>query len=101
MIEDTLDSPYALSAESGNTTAMLEQQATESADNLPLKKQLTAHYVRQQNYPQALLIMEQIMAVDPDFDDQYASKAMLKIFILLGDGHELISQYRPLLRRYN
>jgi len=79
----------------------LEQQAARSADDLELKKQLSAHYVVQQNYAQALATLVMIMDIDQDFDDEYARTAMLKIFVLLGEEHELVNQYRPLLRRYN
>lgn len=82
-------------------TAIFEEQALESIDHLELKKQLSAHYVVQQNYRQALATLVAIMKADQNFDDQYARKAMLKIFILLGEEHELINQYRPLLHRYN
>ncbi len=91
----------ASSSDSEQTAAQLEKQAAESADNSELKKQLSAHYVVQQNYAQALATLAQIMEKDHSYDDNYARRAMLKIFVLLGEGDELISQYRPLLRRYN
>ncbi|NOZ36638.1 MAG: tetratricopeptide repeat protein, partial [Gammaproteobacteria bacterium] len=59
-------------------TAILEKQAVESGDYLELKKQLSAHYVVQQNYQQALATLVAIMEMDQNFDDQYARKAMLK-----------------------
>lgn len=78
----------------------IEQQVIESNNDLPLKKQLSAHYVGQQHYQQALATLVEIIETDQNFDDQYPRKAMLKIFILLGEDDELIGQYRPLLRRY-
>jgi len=91
----------ASSPDSEQAAAQLEKQAAESADNSELKKQLSAHYVVQQNYAQALATLAQIIEEDPAYDDDYARRAMLKIFVLLGEGDELISRYRPLLRRYN
>jgi len=91
----------ASSADSGQDTALLEKQAAASADNSELKRQLSAHYVVQQNYAQALATLAQIMENDQSYDDDYARRAMLKIFVLLDEGDELISQYRPLLRRYS
>ncbi|VAX12217.1 hypothetical protein MNBD_GAMMA24-1386 [hydrothermal vent metagenome] len=91
----------ANSSEPEQNTAILEEQTVTSGDYLELKKQLSAHYVVQQNYQQALATLVAIMDMDQNFDNQYARKAMLKIFVLLGNEHELISQYRPLLRRYS
>jgi len=90
----------ASGSDSEKDTAQLEKQAAASADNSELKKQLSAHYVVQQNYTQALATLAQIMENDQSYDDDYARRAMLKIFVLLGEEDELISQYRPLLRRY-
>ncbi len=91
----------ASNPDSEQNTAILEQQAIESDDDLELKKQLSAHYAVRHNYQQALSTLLAIMDMNQNFDDQYARKAMLKIFILLGGEHELINQYRPFLRRYN
>ncbi len=78
----------------------LTQRVEESAQDLKLKKQLSSFYVTQQDYEQALAMLVQIMKKDPSYDDDYARRAMLKIFVLLGEGDELINQYRPLLRHY-
>ncbi len=78
----------------------LEQRAAESADDLELKKQLSSYYVVQQNYARALATLAEIIEIERDFDEEYARKAMLKIFSLLATDDELIGQYRPLLRQY-
>jgi len=78
----------------------LEQRAAESADDLDLKKQLSSYYVMQQNYAQALATLAEIIEIERGFDEEYARKAMLKIFTLVAAEDELIGQYRPLLRCY-
>jgi len=100
MVELQAQLEFFAIAASINEPETLAQRAEESAQDLKLKKQLSSFHVTQQNYEQALATLAQIIENDQSFDDDYARRAMLKIFILLGEGDELISQYRPLLRRY-
>ncbi len=84
-----------------DNTETLQQQVENSPADPELKKQLSAYYVEQQNYEQALSTLVDIMEQDQNFDEEYARKAMLRIFALLGDEHALINEYRPQLRRYH
>ncbi len=84
-----------------DNTETLQQQVENNPTDPELKKQLSAYYVEQQNYEQALSTLVDIMEQDQNFDEEYARKAMLRIFILLGDEHPLINEYRPQLRRYH
>lgn len=90
---------YDLLDASRNRT-VLQQQLTEQPDNHDLRRQLIAHYVVEGDYTGALQELVDLMQREPGFADNYAQQAMLRVFIILGDGHPLISQYRTQLRRY-
>ena len=63
-------------------------------------QQLSAFYVLNKEYHLALELLVEIMERDKTFDDGYPRVAMLKIFKILGQGHDLVSQFRPSLRCY-
>ncbi len=69
-------------------------------DDMEAHKQLSAFYVIHQLYEKALQQLENMMELDKKYDDNYAQKAMLNIFKLLGEDHPLVAQYRPALKRY-
>ena len=79
----------------------LKTQLEASPQDVAVKQQLIAHYVIQQQYELALQQLVSIMDTEPGYADNYAQKAMLRIFNLLGSDHPLIALFRPALRRYN
>jgi len=64
------------------------------------RQQLVAQYVIQQMYEKALIELVNIMDIDPAYNENYAQKSMLKIFNILANDHELVTKFRPSLRRY-
>ncbi len=82
-----------------NIDALIKRVANVPAD-LKAKQQLAVHYVIQQQYEPALQQLADIMESDPAYNDNYARKAMLKLFDILGAENALVTQYRPLLKRY-
>lgn len=68
--------------------------------DVKLRAKLSAYYVLLQRYEESLLLLQQIMDIDRDYDEEYARKAMLRIINQLEDGHELINRFRTSLRRY-
>jgi len=78
---------------------LVEQTKKNDAD-LELKKQLIIGYVIEENFELALLQLVEMMEFDQSYANNYAQSAMLRVFILLGDSHPLISKFRPNLRRY-
>ena len=70
-------------------------------DDVGAKQQLIAHYVIQEQYESALQELVGIINIDPDYQDNYARKAMLRVFTILGSEHALVSEYRPNLKRYS
>jgi putative thioredoxin len=78
----------------------LNAQLKASPDDIEAKQQLIAHYVIQQQYEQAFEQLVNIMDTEPGYADNYAQKAMLRVFNLLGQKHPLVVKYRPALRRY-
>ena len=71
-----------------------------SPQDCAIKQQLIAHFVIRQQYDQALEQLVNIMDTEPGYADNYAQKAMLQVFNLLGSKHPLVAKYRPALRRY-
>jgi len=69
-------------------------------DDNEARQQLIAYYVIHQLYEKALNELVNIMDIDPAYNDNYAQKAMLKIFNILGNEHALIAKFRSNLRRY-
>lgn len=84
---------------SGDMEALL-QHVESNPDDLRARRQLAIQYVLRQQYEQALGQLVAIMEIEPEFQDNYPQKAMLKIFNILGKGHPMIAQYRPNLSRY-
>jgi len=80
--------------------AALNTRLESSPDDIEAKQQLTAHYVIAQQYEKALKQLVSIIDTDPGYADNYAQKAMLRVFNLLGSKHPLVAKYRPALRRY-
>lgn len=72
-----------------------------SPDDLDAKQKLIAHHVTQQEYEQALQELVSMMEQNPSYKENYAQKAMLKVFDIVGRDHELVSRYRSNLMRYS
>lgn len=79
---------------------ILQEQLTCRPEDLGLKRQLIARLVSQQQFEDALQWLAEIIDIDPGFEDNYAQQATLRVFAILGDGHPLIKQFQPGLRRY-
>ena len=91
---------FNLECDPGIQLDTLLKQVESSADNLETRQQLVACYVTQQMYEEALNELVTIMDIEPGYSDNYAQKAMLKIFNILGAEQQLVATYRPQLRRY-
>ncbi|VAW96528.1 hypothetical protein MNBD_GAMMA22-1754 [hydrothermal vent metagenome] len=69
-------------------------------DNLLMIKQMVAYFVVDKKYEQALLLIEKIIKLEFNYDNNFARSAMLHIFTLLGEDHNVIKKFRPLLLKY-
>lgn len=78
----------------------LQENLQSAADDLDVLKQLCIHSVAQQHYEQALQYLVRMMEIDHKFEQDYAQKAMLKIFNILGNADPLVNDYRAYLKRY-
>lgn len=78
---------------------MLENVESNKRD-LEAIQQLSAFYVLSKEYAIALQLLVDIMQVDQTFNAGYPRVAMLEIFNILGQGHGLVSKFRPTLRCY-
>jgi putative thioredoxin len=91
---------FYIDIEPSRNIAELNALLEASPQDWAIKQQLIAHYVIQQQFEQALEQLANIMETEPGYSDNYAQKAMLRLFNLLGPGHPLVATYRPALRRY-
>jgi putative thioredoxin len=91
---------FYIDIEPSRNIAELNALLEASPQDWAIKQQLIAHYVIQQQFEQALEQLVNIMETEPGYADNYAQKAMLRLFNLLGPGHPLVATYRPELRRY-
>ncbi|VAW92622.1 hypothetical protein MNBD_GAMMA23-2448 [hydrothermal vent metagenome] len=73
---------------------------SKNANDLLAKQQLSAFYVLNKEYATALQLLVDIMEIDKTYNDAYPRVAMLKIFNILGQDHELVAQFRASLRCY-
>jgi len=83
----------------GDVDALI-QHVESNPQDLKARRQLTIQFVALQEYEMALQQLVAIMELEAGFMENYAQKAMLKIFNILGKENPLISQYRPNLNRY-
>jgi putative thioredoxin len=91
---------FFMEISTANDITSLKTQIDASPEDNAAKQELIAHYVVNQQYEQALQELVNIMDTEPNYGDNYAQKAMLRIFNLLGSDHELVTRYKPALRRY-
>lgn len=91
---------FYLEIDSAIELEILRARIESATDDMEARQQLVAYYVVLQLYKEALDELVAIMEIDQGFNDNYAQKAMLKIFNILGSEKELAAKYRPYLRRY-
>ncbi len=78
----------------------LQKKYKKHQNNLLLIKQMSAYFVIEKKYELALLQLEKIIELECHYDKNYARIAMLHIFTLLGEEHNLKLKFRPLLVKY-
>lgn len=79
---------------------VLTERLTQFPDNLSTRKQLSAWYVVENNFEMAISELIRIIEIDKNYDEKYPKTALLKIFAILGKEHELVNQYRYILKQY-
>ena len=75
-------------------TATLEKQLREDPRNSEARYQLSAHTILQGQFEVAFEHLLEIVKHDRSYNDDAGRKALLKLFELLGEDHELVSSYR-------
>ena len=74
--------------------ASLRQQVADDPGNSEARYQLSAHAILQGQFDIAFEQLLEIVKRDRKYQDDAGRKALLKLFELLGDNHELASSYR-------
>ena len=77
----------------------LREKITSNPDAMEARYQLGAYHVLEGEYQQAMDQMMEIVRRDRKYDDDAGRKGLLRIFDLLGDGNDLVNQYRRQLSR--
>ncbi len=75
-------------------TQTLEKLIADNPKNSEARYQLAAHFAMEGNYQAALDQFLQLVMRDRKYNDDAGRRAMLAIFTMLGDDHELTSAYR-------
>lgn len=74
--------------------ASLQQQLADNPNNSEARYQLSAHAILQGQFELAFEQLLDLVKRDRQYRDDAGRKALLKLFDLLGDQHELVSSYR-------
>ena len=74
--------------------ATLEKLLSDDPGNTQARYQLSAHAILQGQFEMAFENLLEIVKRDRNYNDDAGRKALLKLFELLGDNHELVSSYR-------
>ena len=74
--------------------ATLEKQLAEDPHNTEARYLLSAYAILQGQFEVAFEQLLEIVKRDRNYHDDAGRKALLKLFDLLGDNHELVSSYR-------
>ncbi len=72
----------------------LEKQLADDPRNSEARYQLSAHAILQGQFEVAFEQLLEIVKRDRKYNDDAGRKALLKLFELLGDSHELVNSYR-------
>ena len=75
----------------------LKAKVSKEPGNLAARLALARKYVSEKQFEEALKQLLEIIQTDRTFGDDAARKTMLAVFELLGNDHQLTSQYRRLL----
>ncbi|UCD69443.1 MAG: co-chaperone YbbN [Betaproteobacteria bacterium] len=83
--------------EEATDVGKLEARVSNDPQDLTARLALAKHYANQKLFERALQQLLEIVRTDRTFGDDVGRKTMLALFELLGNDHELASQYRRLL----
>ena len=76
---------------------VLKQRIATDANDLKARLQLAHSYVHHEQYREALEQLLEVVARDRTYRDDVARKTMLKVFELIGNQGELVSEFRKRL----
>jgi putative thioredoxin len=76
---------------------VLESELAQHPENLEARYQLSALKLIEDDYAGALTVLLEIVRQDKSFRGEAGRRGMLAIFNMLGNQHELVSRFRPLL----
>ncbi len=85
---------FAAAAEAASDIDTLQQQIDADPKNSEARYQLAAKYVLDKNYQAALDQLLLLLMRDRQYQDDAGRRAMISIFNMLGNEHELTSSYR-------
>jgi len=79
----------------------LNRRLKHNPDDLDARQQLVALHAIKLEFAEALQELVEMMEIDQSYQDNFAQKAMLSLFNIVGSGHPLVVKFRGHLRRYS
>lgn len=79
----------------------LQRAVEDNADDCESRYRLAALYALNDDYGRAMQEFYRILQVDSDYNDGAARRALVLLFSILGDDHELVKEYREQLQLLN
>ena len=77
---------------------LVDEVANDSA-NCEARYQLASHYFVDEDYARAMQLLFDVLQIDRQYGQGAAHQALMTLFAMLGDGHELVIRYRDKLQK--
>ncbi|NOR39623.1 MAG: tetratricopeptide repeat protein, partial [Gammaproteobacteria bacterium] len=72
----------------------LEDELASNSDNCEARYQLASHCFVEEDYARAMQLLSEVLQIDRQYQQGAAHQALMTLFAMLGDGHELVKEYR-------
>jgi putative thioredoxin len=77
----------------------LEDEVASNSDNCEARYQLASHCFVEEDYARAMQLLFEVLQIDRQYQQGTAHQALMTLFSILGDEHELVKVYRAKLQK--
>jgi putative thioredoxin len=77
----------------------LEDEVASDLNNCEARYQLASHYFVEEDYARAMQLLFDVLQIDRQYQQGAAHQALMTLFAMLGDEHELVMEYRAKLQK--
>ena len=77
----------------------LEDEVASNSDNCEARYQLASHYFVEEDYARAMQLLFEVLQIDRQYQQGAAHQALMTLFAMLGDEHDLVQEYRAKLQK--